>query len=119
MTARLEAFAEGRIPTPEEFVKMWPTPAAHDPKDLAVPPSQVDRNSQMLPVAAVLHGLQEGTETGPDTSPRVDLNPQFVEALMGLPRGWLTPSTSVETASFQQWLRQHSSNYSIGSASDV
>ena len=92
-------------------VKMWPTPAAHDPKDLAVPPSQVDRNSQMLPVAAVLHGLQEGTETGQDTSLKADLSPRFVEALMGLPRAWLTPSIWVETDWFQRWLRQHSLSY--------
>lgn len=92
-------------------VKLWPTPAAHDPKDLAVSPSQMHRNSQMLPVAAVLHGLQERTETGPSTSPRVELNPRFVEALMGLPKGWLTPCTLVETDSFQQWLRQHSLSY--------
>jgi hypothetical protein len=28
------------------------------------------------------------------------LNPAFVEALMGLPNGWLTPSTSAATDSF-------------------
>jgi hypothetical protein len=92
-------------------VKMWPTPAAHDPKDLAVPPSQVDRNSQMLPVAAVLHGLQGETETGENISLKADLSPRFVEALMGLPSGWLTPSIWVGTDSFQQWLRQHSLSY--------
>jgi hypothetical protein len=92
-------------------VKLWPTPTAHDPKDIAASPSQMDRNSQMLPVAAVMYGLQGEMETGQTTSPRVDLNLRFVEALMGLPLGWLTPSIWVETDWFQRWLRQHSLSY--------
>jgi hypothetical protein len=48
------------------------------------------------------------TPDGPTTSQRVDLNPRFVEALMGVPQNWLTPSTSVETDSFQRWQRLHS-----------
>jgi hypothetical protein len=30
--------------------------------------------------------------------------------LMGVPQNWLTPSTSVETGSYQQWQQQHSSS---------
>jgi len=36
---------------------------------------------------------------GPNGPPRADLNPAFVEALMGLPPGWLTASISAETDS--------------------
>jgi len=39
------------------------------------------------------------TPDGPNGPPKVDLNPAFVEALMGLPSGWLTASISAETDS--------------------
>ena len=47
---------------------------------------------------------------GTTTSQPADLNPRFVEALMGVPPNWLTPSTSVETGSYQRWLHAHSLN---------
>jgi hypothetical protein len=92
-------------------VKLWPTPTAHDPKDMGSPPAAKLRKSPGLPVLAEAHGLPQEMETGQTTSPRVDLNLRFVEALMGLPSGWLTPSIWVATDSFQQWLRQHSLSY--------
>lgn len=99
--------------------KMWPTPTSHDPKDLGGPPSQHERKSPGLATVASLHGRPgETTPTdGESGSPKVDLNPRFVESLMGLPPGWLTPSTSVETDSFQRWLRMHSLPSPNGSAS--
>jgi hypothetical protein len=66
-----------------------------------------------------LHGHQLEMETGTSTSARVDLNLHFVEALMGLPKGWLTPCTSVEMDLYQQWLQQHSLNYSKDTTDDA
>jgi len=97
----------------------WPTPTAHDPKDLGGPPSQHERKSPGLATVASVHGPRAVTTPtdGESGSPKVDLNPRFVEALMGLPQGWLTPSTSVETDSFQRWLHTHSLLSPTGSAS--
>lgn len=66
-----------------------------------------------------MHGPLDGTTPtdGGTTSPPADLNPRFVEALMGVPPGWLTPCTSVETDSFQWWLHAHSLNSPTDSAS--
>ena len=47
---------------------------------------------------------------GLDGAPAADLNPRFVEALMGVPPGWLTPCTSVGTDSYLEWLRSQRSN---------
>lgn len=61
-------------------------------------------------VSGTWDGPQDQT-TGTDgsgTPQRVDLNPRFVEALMGVPPNWLTPSTSVGMASYRRWLRRHS-----------
>jgi hypothetical protein len=100
-------------------VKLWPTPTAHDPKDMGSPPTAKQRHSPGLPVIAEAHGHQLEMETGTSTSARVDLNPHFVEQLMGLPKGWLTPCTLVETDWFQQWLQQHSLNYSTDTNTDA
>lgn len=88
----------------------WPTPTAHDPKDLGGPPSQHDRKSPGLATVVTTSGHPVVTtstdgESGP---PKVDLSPRFVEALMGVPQNWLTPCTSVATDSYQRWLRLHS-----------
>lgn len=110
--------------------KMWGTPVARDDQkspeahlamkqralgrkpDAAVTSLtvQVKRNSPGLATIAALSGPQAETTTpdGPNGSQPVDLNPRFVEALMGVPPNWLTPSTSAETASYQRWLRLHS-----------
>ena len=90
----------------------WTTPKAHDAKSGDCR-SERERNTPDLPAqASQHHGLPaEMTLTdGVDTSMPVDLNPRFVEALMGVPKGWLTPSTSVETDSYRQWLHGHSLN---------
>ena len=47
MTARSEVFAEGRIPTPEEFVKRWPTPRAQDAKHANCTEYELLRNQSL------------------------------------------------------------------------
>ncbi|HEY6414824.1 MAG TPA: hypothetical protein VIX41_01260, partial [Acidimicrobiales bacterium] len=83
----------------------WPTPKASegqrgsDPAHGEGGPSLRQLSGRLLP------------ETGADGttgSPRADLNPSFVEALMGLPPGWLTPCASGATGSFPGWARRHS-----------
>jgi hypothetical protein len=96
---------------------MWPTPQAADGHKIgSMTPETAARQAakghqEML--AGSIHtasGPPDATTTtdGPDGPPKVDLNPLFVEALMGVPQNWLTPSTSVETGSYQQWQQQHS-----------
>ena len=92
-------------------VKDWPTPTAGDTKASGGNPDTTGTHGTTPTDAACrLPGpLDETTGTdGSATSPKVDLNPRFVEALMGVPPNWLTPSTSVETASFLRWLHTHS-----------
>lgn len=55
-------------------VKLWPTPAAQDGKNATLPPSQADRDT--IPGAV----MREGHEG--------QLNPEWVECLMGFPIGW-------------------------------
>lgn len=102
-----------------QATRSWPAPTAHDHKDLGGPPSQHDRKSPGLATVASVHGPPDGTTStdGGTTSPKADLNPRFVEALMGVPPNWLTPSTSVETDSFRRWLHAHSLSSPTGSAS--
>lgn len=98
-------------------VRLWPTPQAADghkigsmtPKTAA---RQAAKGHQEM-LAGSIHtasGPQGATTTtdGTDGPQRVDLNPRFVEALMGVPQNWLTPSTSVETDSYRRWLQLHS-----------
>lgn len=54
--------------------KVWPTPAAQDAKNATLPPSQIDRDT--VPGAVMRQG-QQG-----------QLNPDWVESLMGFPIGW-------------------------------
>nr|WP_157067009.1 hypothetical protein [Alicyclobacillus shizuokensis] len=53
---------------------LWPTPAAQDGKNSTLPPSQKDRDT--VPGAVMRSG-----QTG-------QLNPDWVECLMGFPIGW-------------------------------
>ena len=47
---------------------------------------------------------------GPTGAPRVDLNPEFVGSLMGLPSGWLSPSISGATDSSPNAPEPHGTN---------
>jgi hypothetical protein len=84
-------------------VKMWPTPMSRDCRGEGF-------DNTNLPNAAASRRHQTTPTDGNDGPPKADLNPRFVAALMGVPWDWLTPSTSVETASYHAWLRQHSVN---------
>ena len=72
MTKRSKKFrgAGGRTPTPAEFVESWPTPTAHNAKETNAP-SEANRNTPTL-------AAQAGGQ----------LNPTWVEWLMGWPLGW-------------------------------
>jgi hypothetical protein len=71
-----------------EYAKMWPTPTAQDAKNNGSP-SQMVRNTK--PLNAEVGG---------------QLNPMWVEWLMGWPLGWTDCAASV-TDKFQQWLNSH------------
>jgi len=90
-------------------VKMWPTPCARDGKGEPGPQAQMDT----LPAAASRHAPTTTTD-GPNGSPKADLNPRFVAALMGVPWDWLTPSTSAGTDSCPPQPPTPSSNSSNG-----
>lgn len=79
------------------FVKRWPTPAAQDAKNSTLPPSQAGRDS--IPGAL----LQSGQ------SPGGQLNPQWVEWLMGYPIGWTELSVSA-----MQWFQSKRGSRSKG-----
>lgn len=55
---------------------MWPTPAAQDVKNATLPPSQKDRDT--IPGALLRCGNPSGGQ----------LNPMWIEWLMGYPKGW-------------------------------
>jgi hypothetical protein len=106
--------------------QQWPTPQAAEyvkfggmTEETAIRWQAAGHQEMLSQVIVTASGLPQETATGPDTSARVDLNPHFVEALMGLPKGWLTPCTLVETDWFQQWLQQHSLNYSTDTNTDA
>jgi hypothetical protein len=82
----------------------WPTPTAADAKKSG------HRKKLYTLTDRALRG-PHATMMSPDGDPgstTVDLNPRFVEALMGLPLGWLTHSISAATDSFREWQRRHS-----------
>lgn len=117
MKARMPGGARTEPTSLTVQAKMWPTPQAADGHKIgAMSPETAARQAakghqEML--AGAIHtasGPPPATTPpdGPSGPPKVDLNPAFVESLMGLPPGWLTPSTSVETGSFQRWLHTHS-----------
>jgi len=109
---------------PDVVRRGWPTPQAGDAKIGAMTSETAARqraagHQEML--AGALHDFSHPVATtstdGSSTPPTVDLNPEFVAALMGLPRHWLTPSTSEETDSYREWLLSHSLNSPGGSDS--
>ena len=79
----------------------WATPTVRDYKDGFSGDCPMETNSRL--------GLQAPRMVagGDDTLQPVALNPQFVEALMGLPIGW-TDCAASATESFRSWFRVHS-----------
>ncbi len=73
----------------ETFVKYYPTPTMRDWKDNGKSPAELNRNSTTL---ATIAGGQ--------------LNPNWVEWLMGWPVGW-TDLKPLEMDRFQQWYERH------------
>jgi len=76
-------------------VAMFPTPAARDWKSSNASPETMDRNARPL---------NETVTQGAGGQ----LNPTWVEWLMGFPLGW-TGLDPLETGRFRQWQEQHGS----------
>ena len=89
----------------------WPTPraSANENRTSRPAPSHGVTHGQTLAGVASLHTPTTQTD-GPSGSPRADLDPQFVAALMGLPWDWLTLSTSEETGSSRSAPPRHGGN---------
>lgn len=89
----------------------WPTPAANDAK---TPGGRLTaRRATCLQSVAVL-SFRRGQTTRPGGSGRSrpirQLNPRFVEGLMGLPAGW-TDCAPLATQWFHWWQRMHSERF--------
>lgn len=85
----------------ESAVKMWPTPQASD-----------NRDRGNLSSGNVKRRRKKGKQIGLSQSVSVEsgqLNPTWVEWLMGWPQGW-TDLKPLETGKFREWQRQHSMN---------
>jgi hypothetical protein len=90
--------------------RAWPTPLMangnqRSPNDLSeFSPTLVDEAGRLAQTTAT---------DGASGSPEADLNPRFVESLMGLPEGWCDPEASLTSStysamgSFRSWLRRH------------
>jgi len=124
-------------PTFKAVAMMWPTPRAMEsvrssPKGTAGPtliaaavgrdpldplpwPPQPKEESEKMTYAQELEEFSRRQEMTPKAgnsgSTKVDLNPWFVAALMGLPADWLTHSTSAVTDSCRNALQKQSDNY--------
>tara|TARA_R110002012_G_scaffold60798_1_gene159247 strand:+ start:177 stop:539 length:363 start_codon:yes stop_codon:yes gene_type:complete len=113
MTCRSEEFAKGRLPTPAEFVKMWPTPATRDYKGGHAPRSLTRKDGKtrmdILPNVVAYGGKttqQLSQEKQDCCKSTLQLNPAWVEWLMGWPVGW-TDLKLLETGKYQQWQQLH------------
>lgn len=104
---RSERFKRGRTPNPQEFVQMWPTPCASETRQGLQIRREGKKGSQQslstvvrlwtTPTAADSQGTTGGNNS---RSLRTDvggqLNPTWVEWLMGFPLGW-TDLNALET----------------------
>lgn len=88
--------------------KGWPTPRASEGFRGTDPQRPGRQGGQSLLQA--INGRQAPTTPSGGLA-GLALNPRFVEALMGLPNGWLTPSTSAATASYPNAQAKHSDSY--------
>jgi len=72
--------------------QMWATPTARDWKDGGAPSMKVPTNSLLGRQAPRSMSSGDASSPSDQTSrPRLRLNPEFVEWLMGLPVGWTIP----------------------------
>ena len=107
-----------------DAVLAFPTPAVNDSKNSTLPPSQKDRDSlagdvmRGIPTPRAGDGLKRGAINPMEPrnglpgfvqmdAPGGQLNPPWVEWLMGWPIGW-TDLKPLETDKYRQWQQQHS-----------
>ena len=91
-------------------VRQWPTPISRDVKSGAVSNETLMRNSRPLSEVAIYSLQAPPSEIDGQKSPKTcnpQLNPRFVEWLMGMPHGW-TDCEHLETESFLSWQQLHS-----------
>jgi hypothetical protein len=84
--------AQGRTgaerPALARLAKLWPTPTAHNSKD-TVAPAEFNRKSPELPAITFILRDRMNSISGQKSLPSDrNLNPAFVEWLMGWPIGW-------------------------------
>lgn len=114
-----------------DAVLAFPTPAVNDAKNSTLPPSQKDRDSLVgdvmrgIPTPRAGDGLKRGAIDPMEPrnglpgfvqmdAPGGQLNPPWVEWLMGWPIGW-TDSRPLEMDKFQSWRQVHSGSCPLAS----
>lgn len=90
-------------PNLQTVVKQWPTPMARDHKGSPTAGRVSERASESSRGVPLPEEIARRGDHG-------QLNPQWVEWLMGWPTGW-TALKPLEMARFQEWQRQHSPTY--------
>jgi len=113
--AMLERLGGGRTEITSLTVqtKMWATPRASMNENRTGKNAPSHGNGHGMTLAGQAgHRHATTNSAGADGSPKVDLNPFFVATLMGLPKDWLTLSTSAVTASCHRQLHTPSDSYS-------
>lgn len=96
----------------------WPTPESADSHRSSI--AHVRGNPTLLGASASFPPGELTTSDGEPSSPRVpssplQLNPTFVEWLMGWPIGWTVPGSPLPATEWSRWLRHmHSSLYTLG-----
>jgi hypothetical protein len=86
------------------FGQPWPTPKASEGFRATDParPGRTGGDSLIQAVAQLGHPDETTPTDGPTGPPEADLNPSFVEALMGLPANWSDPEGTV--SGFTRWV---------------
>jgi hypothetical protein len=101
-SAHKEVVASQKCNNLVAFAKMFPTPTATDSKGAPSLESVQARAMESKRGVRLPEQLARDGAIG-------QLNPNWVEWLMGWPIGW-TDLKPLETAKFQEWLQQHSLN---------
>ena len=148
MTVRSEEFAKGRIPQPAEFVKRWPTPQAHKTTESGeivnadgtpwdgkskphskstgrpITTALADAVKFATPQARDFRTGQQSRWENPERTRNLNdqiggqLNPTWVEWLMGWPLGW-TDCAAWATDKFRQWCDSHGKSYQKEASHDL
>jgi len=97
MSVRSKRFqGKNKLPTPAEFVKMWPTPQAFDAQRIHMNHETMDNTNRHARGGCSNLVERIGGK----------LNPTWVEWLMGWPLGW-TDLEPLAMGRFRLWLQQH------------